>query len=224
MTCRTIVVTGTDTEVGKTKVTAAIGRALSSRGRAVVAVKPIESGCSSDAATLAEDGVTLAAATGQREPREALLRLKAPITPAAAAEAESKEIDFSGLVDKVRRLRDSADVLLVEGAGGLLSPLTWRHSTLDLATQLRAEVILVAPNKLGTLNHVRLALEVLAAKKSTPIAVVLSMPEEPDTATLTNAASLRRLSRMPPVHCLARIEELDAAAAAVHPIIAALRL
>jgi len=213
-----LVITGTDTEVGKTRVATGMGRALELAGRRVVAVKPIESGCASDAPAATEDGVLLAQAAGQTNPAAALVRLTDAITPAAAADNEGTSIDFHKLMLETRSLGQDADVVLVEGAGGLLSPLTWRHTTLDLAVALNAPVLVVAANRLGALNHIRLTLNVLAATDVRVAAVVLSAPEVPDEATASNAATLAKLPDMPPVFTLPRVTTLNGAADALMPL------
>src|SRR5262245_13552878 len=97
-----IVIAGTDTGVGKTRVATGLAVALASRGARVVAVKPIESGCG-DEPSPAEDGVALAEATGQSEPRAALLRLRTPVAPPVAADLEGVSIDLAALVSRTRR-------------------------------------------------------------------------------------------------------------------------
>lgn len=184
---RFVVVTGTDTGVGKTYVTEALARLLA-RDRRVVAIKPFESG-----ATEAEgDGERLAAATGQAAPRHALIRLQAPLAPAMAADREGVTLDFPGLVSEIRTLAEGADVALVEGAGGLLSPLTWTEDALTLARALDACVVLVASDRLGTLSATHAAVQVARDAGQLPIAIVLSAPEVSDASTGANAAALRR--------------------------------
>src|SRR4051812_12045530 len=107
-----LLVTGTDTGVGKTWVARALGRALSAMNRRVVAIKPVETGCGNRSAE-AEDGALLAAATGQSEPRSALHRFAAPLPPALAAEAEGKAIDLDALVLQIEALADGADLVVI---------------------------------------------------------------------------------------------------------------
>jgi dethiobiotin synthetase len=119
-----LLVTGTGIRVGKTRVAGALARMLTAAGRRVVAIKPVETGCG-NATAAEEDGARLAAATGQAAPREALFRFTAPLVPALAAEREDAAIDLDALVLRIEELRADADVLLLEGAGGLLSPIAW---------------------------------------------------------------------------------------------------
>lgn len=196
---RTFLVTGTDTGVGKTFVGARLAAALSSRGLAVVAVKPAETGAG-DAIDPAEDGAQLARATGQRAPRAALVRLRTPVAPPVAAEREGVALALAPLVRDARALAQGADALLIEGAGGLLSPLVFEpggvRDVLDFAQALTpasaCEVVLVAPDRLGVLSHVRAARAVLAARGFAHRLTLLVEPEVPDASTGTNAASLGR--------------------------------
>lgn len=221
---RTLVIAGTDTGVGKTLVGAGLARALSMTGRYVVAMKLIESGCDGDDRS-AEDGRILAAATGQPEPLEALVRLEAAVTPAMAADLEGVELDFAALLERARDLAAGADVTIVESAGGVLAPLTWRHNTRDLARELEASVILVASDRLGTINHTLLALSGLASHRVA--ALVLSAPEVPDASTGTNAEAIRMHANalrieVPPIVILDRVESVDDAAAELNDFAATL--
>ena len=204
----TIVITGTDTGVGKTVVGAGLARALS-RNHRVVAVKPIESGCQSN---VDEDGVQLARATGQTEPTAALLCLVEPLAPPLAADAQDVVIDLRELLRQTRRLGAGAEVLLVEAAGGVLSPLTWDETAIDVACELDAAVLLVARNNLGVINHTRLALGVLEESGLTVLGVVLNTVDA-DGSTRTNHASLVRFVPGVRVVSLGHVTSGDQAAA-----------
>jgi len=154
---RFIVVTGTDTGVGKTVVAAGLGRALARAGRKVVAIKPLESGCGPEPVDT-EDGALLAEATGQTAPRHALLRLRAPLAPARAAELERIPVDVAGLTAALRGFGERSEVVLVEGAGGLLAPLSWSRTIADVAAEIAARVLVVGADRLGVQNHVLLTL------------------------------------------------------------------
>jgi dethiobiotin synthetase len=186
-------VVGTDTDVGKTWVTCSLARALLAAGQQVVAVKPIETGCGEEASP-EEDGMRLAAATGQTGPRRALVRLTGLVAPAIAADQAGVEIDYEDLVARVKSLATPDTQLLVEGAGGLLTPLTWSDNHLDLAHSLDARVLLVTADRLGTINHTLLALRVLLAEKVPVLGVVLNQVGAPDESTRTNAVALVRLA------------------------------
>ncbi len=186
-------IVGTDTGVGKTWVTCSVARALIDAGQQVVAVKPIETGCREETSA-DEDGARLAAATGQTGPKRALVRLAGMVAPAIAADQAGVEVNYEDLVARLRSLATPETLLLVEGTGGLLSPLTWADNHLDLAHSLSARVLLVAADRLGTISHTLLALRVLNAAKVPVLGVVLNQVGEPDDSTRTNAGALVRLA------------------------------
>ena len=189
---RVIVITGTDTEVGKTFVGAALARGLVDAGTTVVAVKPVESGCEGRAEEQ-EDGVVLAAASGQASPARALQRLKAPLAPPVAAAMEGVRLEPRRWIARTVELALAFDVVLVEGAGGLLSPLAAGCDALELAKALDAEVILVVGNWLGALNHTLLSLRALQAEGVGVAGIVFSSPRAPDLASASNPEALARV-------------------------------
>lgn len=203
-----LLIVGTDTGVGKTWVGCALARALCRTGRRIVAIKPLETGCSGEPSDL-EDGVALARATGQAEPRQALLRFRDPVAPPEAADREGRPIDFEALVRGVREHAARAEVTLVEGAGGLLSPLTWEHSAVDLGHALAAHVLLVAADRLGTINHTLMALKVLEIGGLHVAGIVLTAPARPDASTGSNAAAIAKLSGCPRLLCAPRSRSTD---------------
>jgi len=191
-------VVGTDTGVGKTWVTCALARALRDLGQRVVAVKPIETGCPEES-TAEEDGARLAAATGQTGPKRALIRLPGLMAPAIAADQAGVEIDYDDLIARIRSLATPDTLLLVEGTGGLLSPLTWSDNHLDFAHGLDARVLLVSADRRGSINHTLLALRVLTAERIPVLGIVLNQAGDPDESTRTNAGALVRLAENTPV-------------------------
>jgi len=213
-----LLITGTDTGVGKTWVARALSYALVAAGRRVVAVKPVESGCDSAGSHL-EDGALLAAATGQAEPRAALVRFAAPVAPALAAERQGQDIDLDGLVLQIEAVSQGADVLLVEGAGGLLSPITWEWTVVDLARSLGAAALVVAADRLGAINHTQLTLSALELAGIDLTGLVFTAPATPDESTGTNAASVERLSGLERVLSLPRENDPSAAAARIAPVL-----
>jgi len=186
-------VVGTDTSVGKTYVTCALARALMSAGQRVVAIKAVETGTAVEP-TEQEDGVLLARATGQAEPRAALVRLRTATGAATAADADGVKIDVRELTDRILALSAGADQALVELVGGLLSPFTWEDDALDFAHLLDARAVVVGADRLGTINHTLLTLRALRDERISVVGVVLSAPEQADATTGTNADAIRRLS------------------------------
>jgi dethiobiotin synthase len=178
----------------------------------------VETGCATPASHL-EDGALLAAATGQAEPRTALVRFAAPVAPALAAEREGEAIDLDALVLQIEGVSEGAEVLLVEGAGGLLSPITWEWTVVDLARSLGAAALVVAQDRLGTINHTQLTLSALELAGLHLTGVVLTAPETPDASTGTNAAAIARLSGLDEVLALPRLADPSAAISDIAPVV-----
>ncbi len=155
-------ITGTDTGVGKTAITAALCHLLRSRGTDAVPVKPVQTGV---AAGEPGDLEHCLAVCGLKPDADELAlmnpcRLGIPASPHLAAEAERTAVDPDHLQRCCRKLAGRHELLLVEGAGGLLVPLTRTVSTLDLAVGLGLPLLVVARAGLGTLNHSLLTLRV----------------------------------------------------------------
>ncbi len=216
-------VTGVDTGVGKTMVGAALLRAASEQGLRCVGVKPIESGCDHDNPD-DEDGARLARASGQSQPLRALLRLPAPLAPPLAAEQAGQTIDLDALLKTTDALFNDCDLAVVEGAGGLLSPMTWRRTAVDMAQALKSRAIVVAADRLGVIGQVQLVLSALRQAEIPVDAVVISSVEDraDDHSIGTNMASLRRLSNMPPVFGLPYCSSEEHAVQALLPLLSAL--
>jgi dethiobiotin synthetase len=196
---KNIVVTGTDTEVGKTWMSSAMVRGLSDRGCAVRAVKPAESGCTPERSEEEEDGVMLSRAARQQTPAQALVRLREPLAPPVAADLEGVTLDAEFWMAMIRSYADQSDLVIVEGAGGLLSPLTWETTALEMAVELDAAAIVVAANRLGVLNHTRMTLWVLRAAGVDVLGVLLNETRAGDLSSATNLEALRRVEPDLPV-------------------------
>lgn len=188
-----ILITGTDTNVGKTWVACALAHALKGAGKKVVAIKPVETGCS-EPPTVREDGVLLAHATGQANPPQAILRLSELAAPVLAGDGPGTPIDFDALVLKIERLGEDAEVLLIEGTGGLLTPVTWEWNMTDVARALGACALVVAVDRLGTINHTLLTLSALELGGIPCLGVVLTAPGGKDRSATANAGAIARLS------------------------------
>ena len=178
---RTIFVTGTDTGVGKTTVSLALLAAWRRRGLRVAAMKPAETGCAPrDGEDLwPEDAVRLREAAGQTATPLALVcpnRYALPAAPAVAARHEQRPFDL----DAVRRARtellaEHPDVLLVEGAGGLLVPFGPELTTVDVARAFApVSVLVVARASLGTINHSALTVAELRRRELPVAGIVLN--------------------------------------------------
>ena len=181
-------VTGTDTGVGKTVVSAVLGKRALQAGTGVVYVKPVQTGLADGQPGSDADFVGAAAGIDARE----LLRFAQPLAPAVAAELSNTPIDFDDLVARTRACAAGADLLLVEGAGGLLVPLTEDRTMADLAAALGARLVIAVRPGLGTLNHTALTLEA-ARRRGLEIdrLVVCGYPEPAGMTEETNLARLR---------------------------------
>jgi len=149
-------VTGTGTEVGKTFVGALIARTLRQQGIRVGVYKPVASGCEVDGAghCVASDAVALWQAAGAPGSLQDVCpqRFVAPLAPPRAAAQEGKAVDAKLLRDGLQVWRDRCDIVLVEGAGGLMSPLSDEDYNADLALDFGYPLLVVAPNRLGVIN------------------------------------------------------------------------
>jgi dethiobiotin synthetase len=211
-----LVVTGTDTGVGKTVVTAALVVAARRHG-SVVVVKPVQTGLADDDVEPADlDEVRRLA--GEVDVVE-LVRLPDPLAPDSAARLRGTTIpSVSEHTSLVRELSARYDTVLVEGAGGLLVRLDTSGGTLldlaaELATDLDVRVLVVVRAGLGTLNHTELTVAALRARGLEPAGLVIgSWPAEPGLAEECNRDDLARVTGVPLVGALpAGAGSLDAA-------------
>ena len=163
---RSLFVTGTDTGVGKTLVSAALLHALAARGRRVVGMKPVAAGLvRRGEAWVSEDVLALRAASTVAVPPELDNPVALPdaLSPHLAAARAGRHITVAELLASQRALQGWADVVLVEGAGGWRVPLNDRETLADLAATMAAPVVLVVGLRLGCLNHALLTAEAIRA-------------------------------------------------------------
>ena len=188
-----VAITGTDTGVGKTITTAALAVALQDAGHSVAVVKPVQTGVVPGEPGDVADVVRL---TGMSAVEE-ITRLLHPLAPESAARLEGVWLPTTDeLAARIRRT--AADVVLVEGAGGLLVRLDVEGGTMiDLARALEAEVVVVVREGLGTLNHTGLTVDRLRAEGLTPRLVLGSCAPDPGLAERSNRADLPRLTGLP---------------------------
>lgn len=191
-----LVVSGTGTGIGKTVVTAAIAALALARGERVAVVKPAQTGTGTGDAPDTESVRRLTGLTDTHE----LARFPDPLSPEAAARAAGlAPLDLRAAAEYVAGIAESRDLVLVEGAGGLLVRYDPDGGTIaDLAAALDAPVVVVAAAGLGTLNHTALTLEALAARKLTGAGVVIgSWPRQPGLAELANLTDLEVIAGAP---------------------------
>lgn len=189
---RVVFVTGTDTGVGKTILTGLLLIHARSLGLETAALKPFCSGGRGDAELLWE-------LQDRRMPLDQVnpFHFPEPLSPWTAARLDGRAVRLDDTLGAIRAV--PAPLLLIEGAGGLLAPLGELFSALDLIDALRAEVIIVAPNRLGVLNHTLLTLAALQSRSVQRVRVVLVEPEAPDESSAHNLEDLRSLAAPVPV-------------------------
>ena len=201
---RGLFITGTGTEVGKTVVAAAIARTARAEGARVAAFKPAVSGLDDyplapeiwESAAQLPDHVLLrlAAGSGQGDEEIAPYRYGPPVSPHLAAELDGESIDPDRLRGAALEATENADLLLCEGVGGFLVPLTTDYLVRDLAQDLALPVVVVASPGLGTINHTLLTIQAVRAAGLELATVVLTpWPEEPSAMERSNLSTVARL-------------------------------
>jgi dethiobiotin synthetase len=193
---RGVFVTGTGTEVGKTVVAAVIARTHAKSGDRVAVFKPavsgLEEGGEPDDALLRR-----AAGSSQSDDEIAPYRYGPPVSPHLGAELAGERIDPARLLTTARAAAERADLVVCEGVGGLLVPLTLGYLVRDLARDLALPLVVAAPPGLGTINHTLLTVE-SARAVGLEVAVVVMTPWPTDAARIeaSNRDAIERLGRV----------------------------
>lgn len=188
---RGLFITGTDTGVGKTRLTCSIARTWLDQGRAFAVVKPVATGDGADTLALSE-----AAGDPQLESITPF-SFRAAAAPPVAARCEGKELSLAELIQGVRARTQGNRAVLVEGVGGLLCPVTATQTVADLIAALELPTVVVARRSLGTLNHTLLTLEVAARRGLNVCGVIVSETSPPEgIADETNVEELRSRCRV----------------------------
>lgn len=218
-------VTGTDTGVGKTAVAAGLLRLALRAGLRPIPSKPVETGCDPtpmDAALLWE-------AAGRPGSLASVCPhpFRLPAAPAVAAAAAGALLDVSALATTIRARGGAGDLLIVEGAGGLLVPYAGADTAADLAARLKLPILLVARTALGTINHTALTIRELARQRLPLAGLVLvqttpeRFPHESTNAEmierLTNVAPLGTIPYLAPAHAADPAALADAVLAGLGP-------
>jgi len=199
-------ITGTDTGIGKTFVACGIAALLRDSGYRIGVMKPAEAGCvEKDGVLFPEDAVKLKQASACDLPLEKICpyRYREPLAPSVAAERAGGQIDVDRLIAIYDEISAAHDLTLVEGAGGLMVPLLPSYTYADLARVLKLPMLVVAPNRLGAINHLVLTLEHASCRGLRVLGYVLNtFQDEPSLAAETNRAALSVLTAIP---CLGEI-------------------
>jgi dethiobiotin synthetase len=178
-----IFITGTDTGVGKTLVTAALALHLKKSGLAVGVMKPIETGVLPGRETKSDAG-RLRSIIESEEPLGAIrpYSFEQPIAPLAAAQAEGQAINPDTIKRIYRLLSSRYKCMVVEGIGGVRVPITSKISVIDLIKSLRLQVVVVGRSGLGGINHALLTIETLQRNKIPVVALVLNQTQSARSA------------------------------------------
>lgn len=213
-------VSGTGTGVGKTHVVRAMTIALRAAGEAVVALKPIETGCDPDPV----DALALAEACGRPDVAHdpGFYRARPALAPFAVELLGEPAIDTGAVLDAICAYLAEPQHVLVEGAGGILVPLDSSRTMAELALELGLPVVLVSIDALGTLSHTLSAVECAQRRGLDVGAVVVRQPRETDRSIANNVDILRRRLDVP-VHRFPHVETLDELALAGRALINRMR-
>ena len=188
-----IFVTGTDTGVGKTVVSRALIAAFGKVGLRVGGMKPIETGVG-EAGPL--DAIALRDAGGLTDPLDTICpqQFALPAAPNAAALAEKRDVDLASIDAAFERIATGRELVVVEGAGGLLVPIRDSWTMAELARRLELPLLVVARASLGTINHTALTLEVAASKQLPVLGVIVSHAGGPiSAADASNLLALKKI-------------------------------
>jgi dethiobiotin synthetase len=189
-------VAGAHTEIGKTHVACALIRAARAKGLSADAFKPVVSGISADGLAGSDPGRLLAALGRPLTPQtlDAISpwRFSAPLAPPMAAALEGRPLPLGPLAEACRAwlAGSTADLALIEGVGGLMSPIAEHATCLDLLLALDTPVLLVGGAYLGAISHTLTALEVLKSRGRAPLAVVVSEDAAPDAPDFAQTVAL----------------------------------
>jgi len=195
-------ITGTDTHIGKTLVAGAIADWFRRRDLRVAVCKPIATGCEKRREGLvSQDAEFLAHHADAKFPLSTICpqRFAEPLAPAVAAERAKQPIEWNAIDSAIQSMSDQSDVLIVEGVGGVMVPLTRKHMILDMIGWLGLPVVVVAGAGLGTINHTLLTLQALRAAKLPIAGVVINKypAETPPIAEETNPRSIEKWGSVP---------------------------
>ncbi len=176
-------ITGTDTGVGKTTIAASLARGFRKVGIRVGVMKPVETGCElRDSALIGPDAALLREAAAAETPLDIInpYSFIPPISPGLAARQAGVDIEFDLIGAAYEEIKKDSDVIIVEGAGGLLSPLGDGKVMADLAAFLKIPLLIVAPSRIGVINQCMLTVSAARKKGLALRGIILNHPKPPD--------------------------------------------
>ncbi|EDP75553.1 dethiobiotin synthase [Hydrogenivirga sp. 128-5-R1-1] len=190
-----ILITGTDTGVGKTFITYNIALALKGEGVNVGCFKPVET----YVRDVPEDGRLLASATGQSVEEVVPVRFSLPLAPYAAEIEEGRSVNLEELGKRFEELREKYEVILVEGAGGIAVPIKRNYTYANLAKDWGLPIIIVGRAGLGTLNHTYLTYNYARSMSLKVLGIVLNRFTGEDVSERTNPIIVSEMTGFQPV-------------------------
>jgi dethiobiotin synthetase len=207
-------VTGTDTGVGKTIITAALIRACTLLGFRTCGMKPIETGCLREGDRLIPSDGTFIKTIAHME--DAINHItpccfEKPLAPLPASEIEGTQVDFEKIGKAYAELSQKYDVVIVEGIGGLLVPIRKDYFVFDLARDFRLPLIVVARPGLGTINHTMLSVNYAIREGLTVAGIIInySKPPERTPAEDTNPEVIKKISQVPIIGVFPYLKDLE---------------
>lgn len=197
-----LLVTGTDTGIGKTVIAGAIADWFRRQGKRVAVCKPAGSGCvRRREGVVSEDAEFLAHCADSPHPLDLIcpVRYAEPLAPAIAAERATEPLEWQTINRAIEIMTESSDVLIVEGVGGLMVPMDPKHTFLDVARWLKLPTIVVARPNLGTINHTLLTVNALRGAGVTVAGVVINRypAQTADVAAETNPRAIEKWGKAP---------------------------
>jgi dethiobiotin synthetase len=220
-----LLVTGTDSGVGKTVVAGAIANWFHRRHKRVAVCKIAATGCVRRREGLvSEDAEFLAVCANAKHPLDLIapLRYAEPLAPAIAAQRAGRPIDWFMLGNAIRLMSQSSDLMILEGVGGIMAPMDERHTVLDVAVALKIPAIVVARPGGGTINHTLLTVHALRAAGVHVAGVVINRypTDVAGIAEETNPRAIERWGKVP-VLCVVPDESIVGAPTRLPPGIVA---
>jgi dethiobiotin synthetase len=219
-------VTGTDTGVGKTIITAALIKAAHILGFKACGMKPIETGCKraenrrqqtanreGNNSLIPSDGTFLREITGTGESIDLItpIRFENPLAPLPASEIEDKPIDLDKIKTAYKELSNRYDIIIVEGIGGLLVPILRDYFVVDLARDFGLPLIIVSRPGIGAINHTMLSVRYAIKEGLTVAGIIINYTRPPEStlAENTNPEIIRRLSPTPVIGIFPYLKDLE---------------
>jgi dethiobiotin synthetase len=197
-----LLITGTDTGIGKTVIAGAIAAWFRKQGSRVGVLKPAASGCvKRREGIVSEDAEFLAHCADAAQPLDVIApqRFIEPLAPAVAAQRAGVTLDWSAIQRSIDSIERASDVLIVEGVGGIMVPMDPKHTMLDVAAWLKLPAVIVARPALGTINHTILTVDALRRRDVAVAGVVINRypAENANVAEETNPRAIESWGKVP---------------------------